>query len=57
MEVGQGPLGLQRQRKKKRPGHEANHLPPTSAENKNGGAIPSLPHTSVRSVVFYFLIN
>jgi hypothetical protein len=27
-------------------GREANHLPPTSAEVKNGGAIPPLPHMS-----------
>jgi hypothetical protein len=30
----------------KRLGSEADHSPPTSAEVKNGGAIPSLPHTS-----------
>jgi hypothetical protein len=30
----------------KRPGHEADYLPPSSAEVKNGGAIPPPPHTS-----------
>jgi hypothetical protein len=30
----------------KRSGHEADNSPPSSAEVKNGGAIPSLPHTS-----------
>jgi hypothetical protein len=30
----------------KRPGREADHSPPTSAEIKNGGAIPLLPHVS-----------
>jgi hypothetical protein len=29
----------------KRPGREADQSPPSSAEVKNGGAIPSLPHT------------
>jgi hypothetical protein len=29
----------------KRPGHEADHLPPTTAEVGNGGAVPPLPHT------------
>jgi hypothetical protein len=28
----------------KRPGREADHSPPTSAEAKNGGAIPPLPY-------------
>jgi hypothetical protein len=28
------------------PWHEADHLPPSSAEVEAGGAIPSLPHTS-----------
>jgi hypothetical protein len=28
----------------KRPGREADHLPPSSAEVKNGGAIPPLPN-------------
>jgi hypothetical protein len=28
----------------KRPGREADHSPPSSAEVKNGGAIPPLPH-------------
>jgi hypothetical protein len=33
------------------PGREADHSPPSSAEVKNGGAIPPLPHTSsLRSV-------
>jgi hypothetical protein len=32
----------------KRPGREADHSPPTSAEAKNSGAIPVLPHTSSR---------
>jgi hypothetical protein len=30
----------------KRQGREADHSPPSSAEVKNGGAIPPLPHTS-----------
>jgi hypothetical protein len=30
----------------KRPGHEADHSPTSSAEVKNGGALPSLPHKS-----------
>jgi hypothetical protein len=30
----------------KRLGREADHSPPSSAEAKNDGAIPSLPHTS-----------
>jgi hypothetical protein len=30
----------------KRPGREGDHSPPASAEVKNGGAIPALPHTS-----------
>jgi hypothetical protein len=30
----------------KRPGLEADNLPPSSAEIKNGGAISPLPHTS-----------
>jgi hypothetical protein len=30
----------------KRLGREADHSPPSSAEVKNGGAMPSLPHTS-----------
>jgi hypothetical protein len=29
----------------KQPGHEADHAPPSSAEGKNGGAIPPVPHT------------
>jgi hypothetical protein len=29
-----------------RPGFEADYSPPSSAEAKNGGAIPLLPHTS-----------
>jgi hypothetical protein len=29
----------------KQPGHEADHLPLSSAEVKNGGAISPLPHT------------
>jgi hypothetical protein len=32
--------GLKRQRR------ESDHSPPSSAEVKNGGAIPPLPHTS-----------
>jgi hypothetical protein len=28
----------------KRPEREADHSPPSSAEVKNGGAIPPLPH-------------
>jgi hypothetical protein len=28
----------------KRPGREADHLPPSSVEVKNGGTIPTLPH-------------
>jgi hypothetical protein len=32
------------------PGREADHSPPSSAEFKNGGATPPLPHTpSLRS--------
>jgi hypothetical protein len=30
----------------KRPGSEADHSPPSSAEVKNGGVIPPLPHIS-----------
>jgi hypothetical protein len=30
----------------KQPGREANRSPPSNAEFKNGGAIPSLTHTS-----------
>jgi hypothetical protein len=30
----------------KRPGSEAYHSPPSSAEIKNGGALPPLPHIS-----------
>jgi hypothetical protein len=30
----------------KRPGREADHSPPSSAEVKNGGAVPPLPYTS-----------
>jgi hypothetical protein len=30
----------------KRPAREAHHSPPSSAEVKNGGAVPSLPHKS-----------
>jgi hypothetical protein len=30
----------------KRPGHEADHSPVSSAEFQNGGDIPALPHTS-----------
>jgi hypothetical protein len=30
----------------KRPGREADHSPPSSAEVKNGGAIPPLPYMS-----------
>jgi hypothetical protein len=30
----------------KRPGRKADHSPPSSAEVKNGGAIPPLPHMS-----------
>jgi hypothetical protein len=30
----------------KRPGREADHLPPSSVDVKNGGAVPPLPHTS-----------
>jgi hypothetical protein len=30
----------------KRPGREADHSSPSSAEVKNGGAIPPLPHMS-----------
>jgi hypothetical protein len=35
----------------KRPGFDAEHSPPSSAEGKNGGAIPSLPHISSRILV------
>jgi hypothetical protein len=30
----------------KRPGHETDHSPKSSAEVRNGGAIPSFHHTS-----------
>jgi hypothetical protein len=30
----------------KQPGHEADHSPPSSAEVKNGGVIPLVPHTT-----------
>jgi hypothetical protein len=30
----------------KLPGHESGHSPPASAEVKNGGVIPPLPHMS-----------
>jgi hypothetical protein len=30
----------------KRPGHEADHSPPSSADVKNGGAVSPLPHMS-----------
>jgi hypothetical protein len=30
-----------------RPGREADHSPPSSAEVKNGGAVPPLPRTSL----------
>jgi hypothetical protein len=29
-------------------GHEADHVPPSSAEVKNSGTIPPLPHTSLQ---------
>jgi hypothetical protein len=35
----------------KRPGREADHSPPSSAEVRNGGAIPPLPHTRTSHVV------
>jgi hypothetical protein len=35
----------------KRPGREADHSPPSSAEVKNGGAIPPLPHVSFHSTM------
>jgi hypothetical protein len=31
----------------KQPGSEADHSPPSSAEDKNGGDIPPLPHMSL----------
>jgi hypothetical protein len=34
----------------KRPGREADHSPPSSADIKNGGAIPSLPMSSWHNV-------
>jgi hypothetical protein len=37
---GAPPPGIKRQ------GHEADHSPPSSAEVKNGGALPPLPHMS-----------
>jgi hypothetical protein len=40
-EPGVIPLGV------KRPGREAGHLPPSTAEFKKGGAIPPLPHMSL----------
>jgi hypothetical protein len=39
----------------KGPGREADHSPPTSAEIKNGGAIPPLPPR--HDVVLNYLIN
>jgi hypothetical protein len=30
----------------KQPGHEADHSPPSSAEVKNYGTVPSVPHLS-----------
>jgi hypothetical protein len=33
----------------KLPELEADHSPPSSAEVKNGGAVPSLPYTSLRN--------
>jgi hypothetical protein len=30
----------------KRPGREADHSPPSSAEVKNSGVVPPLPHTT-----------
>jgi hypothetical protein len=37
----------------KRPGHEADHSPPSRTKFKNGGAIPALPHVFMA----YCLIN
>jgi hypothetical protein len=39
--MGRGAISLE----VKRPRHEDNHLPPSNAEVKNGGAILPLPHT------------
>jgi hypothetical protein len=33
------------------PGHKADHSPPSSAEVKNGGAIPPHPHMSLCHIV------
>jgi hypothetical protein len=38
--------GANRYPELKRQGHEADHLPPSGAELKNGGAIPPLTHMS-----------
>jgi hypothetical protein len=36
----------------KRPGHEADHSPPSSVEIKNGGTIHPLPHTSSQGQLY-----
>jgi hypothetical protein len=38
---------------RKRPRYEADYSPPISAEVKNGGAVPPLPHTST----WWYVIN
>jgi hypothetical protein len=41
----------------KRPGCEADHSPPTTAEVRNGGAIPPLPHVLVAWGELYHYFN
>jgi hypothetical protein len=36
---------------KKRQGREVNYSPPSTVEDKNGGAIPPLPHIYLHGVV------
>jgi hypothetical protein len=44
-------------REVKRPGREVDHSPPSSAEVKDGGTIPSLPHTSSwRGTTYLFIL-
>jgi hypothetical protein len=40
----------------KRPGREAGHSPPSSAEVKNGGAIPPFPHMSSDTTLPYVIM-
>lgn len=41
----------------KKPKREADHTPATSAQEKNCGTIPALPHTSSVQVQLYLTIN